>query len=96
MNENNAARWQTRRTSVELKLHIGYGAMIFLFIFLTTGFFVLQSMEVLVQFGGSNFALLGHMLFVFLPITCVVIGIALIAAEFRQGTQLFLEGLPMH
>ncbi len=74
-----------------------HGAMIvFVLIFLTTGFFVFQNMEVLVQFGGSNFALLGHMLFAFFPIACLVIGNALIAAEFRQRTQLFLEGLPMH
>ncbi len=73
-----------------------HGAMIlFVLILLTTGFVVLQRMEVLVQYGGSNFALLDQLLFYLLPIACLVIGNALIAAEFRQRTQVFLEGLPM-
>ena len=73
-----------------------HGAMIlFVLILLTTGFVVLQRMEVLVQYGGSNFALLDQLLFYLLPIACLVIGNALIAAEFRQHTQVFLEGLPL-
>ncbi len=69
--------------------------ILFVLILLTTGFVVLQNMEVLVQYGGSNFALLDQLLFSLLPIACLVIGNALIAAEFRQRTQVFLEGLPM-
>ena len=72
-----------------------WAMILFVLILLTTGFVVLQNMEVLVQYGGSNFALLDLLLFALLPIACLVIGNALIAAEFRQRTQVFLEGLPM-
>ena len=77
----------------ELRQH---GAMIFLFFLLTcTGMFLLQSNELLSLSGGSVLHIVAWMLLVFLPLGCLVLGNALIAAEFRQKTQVFLDGLPL-
>lgn len=73
-----------------------HGSMIFLFLILiNAGMVILQSNRTLAISGGSGFAIVGWMLLVILPLGCLVLGNALIAVEFRQKTQIFLEGLPL-
>ena len=73
-----------------------HGAMLFLLLLLTySGMFVMQSNELLSLSGGSVFYLVAWMLMVILPLGCLVLGNALIATEFRQKTQVFLDGLPL-
>ena len=77
----------------ELRQH---GAMMFLFLLLSScGMFLLQSNQLLSLSGGSALYLVAWMLLVILPLGCLVLGNALIAAEFRQKTQVFLDGLPL-
>jgi hypothetical protein len=77
----------------ELRQH---GSMIVLFLILiNSGMMILQSNTTLAISGGSAFFLLSWMLFTVLPLGCLVLGNALIAAEFRQKTQVFLDGLPL-
>jgi ABC-type transport system involved in multi-copper enzyme maturation permease subunit len=45
--------------------------------------------------GGSSFSLLSELWFYIVPLVALVLGTALVATEFRNRTQLFLEGLPM-
>ena len=73
-----------------------HGSMIFLFLILiNAGMVILQSNQALSLSGGSGFAIVAWMLLVILPLGCLVLGNALIAVEFRQKTQIFLEGLPL-
>ena len=44
---------------------------------------------------GGGFAALHLLLRLYVPLACLVLGQVLIATEFRQKTQLFLEGLPL-
>lgn len=77
----------------ELRQH---GSMIvFFWMFIAIGLFLLKSNDVLSSVGGSGFYLVGWLLFVLFPLACLVLGNALIATEFRQQTQIFLEGLPL-
>ncbi len=69
--------------------------ILFMLILLTTGLMMMQGTGLLARSGGSAFATLAWLLLVFLPLTCVILGNALIAGEFRHRTQIFLEGLPM-
>jgi hypothetical protein len=73
-----------------------HGSMIFLFLILiNAGMLILQSNQALALSGGSGFAIVAWMLLVILPLGCLVLGNALIAVEFRQKTQIFLDGLPL-
>lgn len=73
-----------------------HGSMILLFwMFISIGLYLLRSNYVLSSVGGSGFYLVGWLLFVIFPLACLVLGNALIATEFRQKTQIFLEGLPL-
>lgn len=77
----------------ELRQH---KAMLFLIVaVLATEFVILQGVDVLVEIGGSVFSQLSLILFWQFPLTCLVLGNVLIASEFRQKTQVFLDGLPM-
>ena len=77
----------------ELRQH---GSMILLFwIFIGVGLSLLTSNELLVTMGGSGFYLVSWILMVLFPLACLVLGNALIATEFRQKTQIFLDGLPL-
>ena len=69
--------------------------ILFMLILLTVGLLMLQRTEVLARSMGSEFGMLAWLLLVFLPPSCLVLGNALIAGEFRHRTQIFLEGLPM-
>jgi hypothetical protein len=73
-----------------------HGAMLFLFwAFIGAGFYFLKSNEILASVGGSGFYLVAWIHFVLFPLACLVLGNALIATEFRQKTQIFLDGLPL-
>ena len=45
--------------------------------------------------SGGGFSAVQLLHFTFVPLACLVLGQVLIATEFRQKTQLFLEGLPL-
>ena len=45
--------------------------------------------------GGSSFYMLSKLWFYIVPLVTLALGTAMVATEFRNKTQLFLEGLPM-
>ena len=69
--------------------------MVALMLLLGGGLVMLHRNEILARVAGSTFASVEILLKLFLPVSCLVLGNALIAGEFRNHTQLFLEGLPM-
>lgn len=69
--------------------------LVVLMLLLAGGLVMLHRNEVLARFAGSTFASVQILLRLFLPVSCLVLGNTLIAGEFRNHTQLFLEGLPM-
>ena len=79
--------------SKELRQH-GF-TLAFLFLLLICGLAVMaRNAHTNIILGGSIGAL--HVLLcLFVPLACLVLGQVLIATEFRQKTQLFLEGLPL-
>lgn len=77
----------------ELRQH---GFMLaFLGVLLLGGLVIISGHGPLSRAGGGGFAAVQLLHFTFVPLACIVLGQALIAAEFRQKTQLFLEGLPL-
>lgn len=77
----------------ELRQH--GGLFFFALILLAIGMEMMIRMNLLVRSGGSAFALMNMMLWVLFPLLILILANALIAAEFRQRTQLFLEALPL-
>ena len=71
------------------------GLILMIPVLLTSGFVLLGSLEAISSLGGSSLAILSWTLFLFLPLACLVLANALVASEFRQRTQIFLEGLPL-
>ncbi len=69
--------------------------LIFITLVMLTGLFVLGSNKFLAQAGGSAFSLFSILWFLMLPLATLVLATGLVAAEFRNKTQLFLEGLPL-
>ena len=67
----------------------------FLFLLLLCGLVVMASHSSTMMVTGGVFGLLHVLLFTDVPLACLVLGQVLIATEFRQKTQLFLEGLPL-
>ena len=73
-----------------------HGVLItFLLMLLSAGLLMMLNNEALSRMGGSPFMAVQQLLRFFLPVTGLVLGNALVAGEFRQRTQVFLEGLPM-
>jgi hypothetical protein len=68
---------------------------VFITVLMAVGLFALSSNKLLVKLGGSSFSLLADLWFSMLPLVALVLGTGLVATEFRNKTQLFLEGLPM-
>jgi hypothetical protein len=68
---------------------------LFLFLVLLGALVLIAGNSVLRRATGGGFSavLLLHTMYV--PLACLVLGQVLIATEFRQKTQLFLEGLPL-
>ena len=77
----------------ELRQH-GF-ALVFLFLILVGGLVIITSNGAMRRHGGGGFAAVQMLHFTFVPLACLVLGQLLIATEFRQKTQLFLEGLPL-
>lgn len=69
--------------------------LIFITLVMLTGLLALGSNKFLVQAGGSAFFLFSQLWFFILPMATLVLGTGLVATEFRNKTQLFLEGLPL-
>ncbi len=67
----------------------------FIFLLLAGGQLILFTNKYLGNVGGSIFFLLSQLWFNILPLAALVLGTGLVATEFRNKTQLFLEGLPM-
>ncbi len=69
--------------------------LVFIILLLVAGQLALISNKFLRNVGGSSFFLLSQLWFYILPLAALVLGTGLVATEFRNKTQLFLEGLPM-
>jgi hypothetical protein len=69
--------------------------LVFIILLLLAGQLALLSNKFLTNLGGSSFFLLSKLWFHILPLAALVLGTGLVATEFRNKTQLFLEGLPM-
>jgi hypothetical protein len=67
----------------------------FLFLLLLCGLAVMARNARVDMVLGGSFGALHILLCAFAPLACLVLGQVLIATEFRQKTQLFLEGLPL-
>jgi len=67
----------------------------FLGVLLLGGLVLIGANPSLQLVGGNGFVALQILLIGFAPVACLVLGQILIATEFRQKTQLFLEGLPL-
>lgn len=67
----------------------------FLFLVLLLGLASIVGNTTLRRTGGGGFEAVHLLLCSFVPLACLVLGQVLIATEFRQKTQLFLEGLPL-
>jgi hypothetical protein len=67
----------------------------FLFLVLLVGLAAIVGNSSLRRSVGVGFEAVHLLLCTFVPIACLVLGQVLIATEFRQQTQLFLEGLPL-
>ncbi|MEP6673128.1 MAG: hypothetical protein ABJF10_28515, partial [Chthoniobacter sp.] len=70
-------------------------ALSFLLLLPFAGLILISSHGVIRRAGGGGFESVRLLLTLFLPLACLVLGQLLIASEFRQKTQLFLEGLPL-
>lgn len=77
----------------ELRQH-GY-MLAFLGVILVAGLVLISGHGPLRRSGGGGFMVVLLLHYTFVPLGCVMLGQALIASEFRQKTQLFLEGLPL-
>jgi hypothetical protein len=77
----------------ELRQH-GF-TLVFLGVLLLGGLVLISGHGPLRRLGGGGFAALQLLHYTFIPLACLVLGQVLIATEFRQKTQLFLEGLPL-
>jgi hypothetical protein len=69
--------------------------LLFLFLLLGSGVSLIGGHALIKKVGGSGFFAVRFGLIMILPLACLVLNHALIATEFRQKTQLFLEGLPL-
>jgi acyl dehydratase len=67
----------------------------FLGVLLLGGLILIGANEMLRRAGGGGFLAVQVLLMLFAPLACLVLGQILIATEFRQKTQLFLEALPL-
>jgi hypothetical protein len=77
----------------ELRQH-GF-ALGFLIVLPFAALLLIFSYGALRRAGGGGFEAVRFLLYGFLPLACLVLGQLLIASEYRQKTQLFLEGLPL-
>lgn len=69
--------------------------LVFLILLLGAGLFVLTSNDFITEFGGSAFFIISQLWFWIFPLASLVLATGLVSSEFRNRTQLFLEGLPM-
>lgn len=67
----------------------------FLFLLLLCALVLIEGNSLLHASGGGGFDSTRMLLYLYVPLACLVLGQVLIATEFRQKTQLFLEGLPL-
>ena len=77
----------------ELRQH-GF-TLAFLGVLLLGGLMLIGGHGLLRRVGGGGFFAVQLLHYTFVPLACLVLGQVLIATEFRQKTQLFLEGLPL-
>ena len=68
---------------------------VYILLMMVAGLLALTSNKFFNEGGGSSFSLLSKLWFYIIPLVTLVLGTALVATEFRNKTQLFLEGLPM-
>jgi hypothetical protein len=68
---------------------------LFLFLLLVGGLVLIGGNSMIHRVGGSSFFAVRFVYLTFVPLACLVLAHALVATEFRQKVQLFLEGLPL-
>ena len=83
------------RSLIEKELRQHRTLLGFILLLLALGQLALFSNKHLGNAGGSGFSLLSQLWSYILPPAALVLGTGLVATEFRNKTQLFLEGLPM-
>jgi hypothetical protein len=69
--------------------------LVFLMLLLGAGLFALTSNKIIINGGGSVFFMISQLWFWIFPLASLVLATGLVSSEFRNRTQLFLEGLPM-
>jgi ABC-2 type transport system ATP-binding protein len=70
-------------------------ALFMMLLFMGAGLWAILRSPMVMRMGGSAFDAGRMLLFVFMPLACVVLAQPVVAGEFRQRSQLFLEGLPL-
>ena len=83
------------RGLIEKELRQSRMAFLMMLLFLGTGLWAVFRSPLVLRSGGSSFDAMRMLLFVFMPLACLVLAQSVIAGEFRQKAQLFLEGLPL-
>jgi hypothetical protein len=77
----------------ELRQH-GFALLFVLLLSVAGAAMIMQNRFIALSFG-TPFAAARYFLLTFFPLACLVLSQALIVQEYRQKTQLFLEGLPL-
>lgn len=83
------------RGLIEKELRQSRMAFLMMLLFLSTGLWAVFRSPLVLRAGGSSFEASRMLLFTFMPLACLVLANSVIAGEFRQKAQLFLEGLPL-
>lgn len=83
------------RGLIEKELRQSRLAFLMMLLFLGVGLWAVLRSPLLLRSGGSSFEVLRMLIYAFMPLACLVLAQSLIAGEFRQRSQLFLEGLPL-
>lgn len=83
------------RGLIEKELRQHGMALLFLLLMIVAGVAVILQNKVLGRVFGTPLAAVQMLHWTFVPLACLLLGQALVASEYRDRTQLFLEGLPL-
>ncbi len=83
------------RGLVEKELRQNGTVLLFLLLLMMSGLVLVLRNDLLARAGGSPLEAARYLTLTFIPLGSLLLGHVLVASEFRQKTQLFLEGLPL-
>lgn len=83
------------RGLIEKELRQSRLTLLLILLVLGTGLVMIMRADAISRMGGSVFDAVRYLVAVFMPLCCIVLSHSLVAGEFRQRAQLFLEGLPL-